>query len=87
MFDGVHIFDKKREFMTSGYTIMTQADSFVVIKGGSAIKAQINKVQCVGCQKGAYAFAGDDLDQWGGIHERSACRLCHEIRIQDRSLW
>lgn len=66
MFDVVHIFDKKREFMTSGYTIMTQADSFVVIKGGSAIKAQINKVQCVGCQKGAYAFAGDDLDQWGG---------------------
>lgn len=65
MFDGAHIFDKKREFMTSGYTIMTQADSFVVIKGGSAIKAQINKVQCVGCQKGAYAFAGDDLDQWG----------------------
>lgn len=52
--------------MTPGYTIMTQADSFVVIKGGSAIKAQINKVQCVGCQKGAYAFAGDDLDQWGG---------------------
>ena len=34
MFDGAHIFDKKREFMTSGYTIMTQADSFVVIKGG-----------------------------------------------------
>ncbi len=65
MFDGAHIFDKKREFMTSGYVIMNQADSFVVIKGGQAIKATINKVQCLGCDKGAYAFKGDDLDQWG----------------------
>lgn len=67
MFDGTHIFDKKKELLISGYTLMASPERFVVIKGGQAVKATINKVQCVGCQRGAYAFSGDDLDQWGVI--------------------
>lgn len=75
MFDGSHMFDKKKEFMTSAYVIMEQIDNYVVIKGGSAIKAKINHVWCVGCQKNAYAFAGDDLDLWDKVSTREVTAI------------
>ena len=69
------MFDKKKEFMTSAYVIMEQIDNYVVIKGGSAIKAKINHVWCVGCQKNAYAFAGDDLDLWDKVSTREVTAI------------
>lgn len=63
--DGAHIMLKKRDFQTSGYIVMTNAERYIVVRGASAIRTPINVVQCVGCQKTALCFKGDDLDEWG----------------------
>lgn len=63
--DGAHIMVKKNDYKTSAYIIMLKAESYIVVRGGSAIKTPINLVQCTGCKKTAYCFKGDDLDEWG----------------------
>ncbi len=63
--DGAHMMVKKNDLKTAAYIIMLKAESYIVVRGGSAIKTPINLVQCVGCKKTAYSFQGDDLDEWG----------------------
>lgn len=80
--DGAHFMEKKGDIKTSGLDIMRKAESYIVVRGGSAIKAPILIVRCAGCGKGACCFKGDDLDEWESF---SLTKVSHVYAMKSAS--